>query len=111
MSLAGLIQMRGEAVTFTLETQSQDNTTGHTTPTQTTVVGHSLQVAGEAREYEQLGLVGKDARTLEFTPITAGEEPALGSTVSLGGATYTTKRVYPVAPAGVSQTARVIVAR
>jgi hypothetical protein len=103
----------GAAVTFTkTDPGTQDATTGlYTGATTVTVEGAAMGTEANIREYERLSLVPRDSRTLLFAPATHGEEPALDSTLTWGGATYTLKSFLPFDPDGLSLISYAIVTR
>jgi hypothetical protein len=75
------------------------------------VAGDAISVKGDREQYRDLGLVESKALTLLFRPTTFGEKPPLGSCVTWAGAEYNVNAVLPVAPAGETLIARVIVSR
>lgn len=90
MSRAGLIRMRGKAVTFTRTVPGTRNRTAGTfgAPTTTTVKGYGLRAQGDAQTYRALEVKETEAITLDFTPKTAGECPEQDFSFSWAGATY-----------------------
>ena len=80
-------------------------------PATTTVAGYAVRDEGDPERYRALSLSLTEAPTLLFAPSTAGSVPALGSTVTWGGVSYTVKDVDPIAPAGTAIVSKVIVAR
>lgn len=74
------------------------------------VDGYAIQVAGDAREYERLGLVEMEAPTLMFVAGTFGEAPGLGSVVEWAARMQTVRSVRPFAPAGVPIFSHVVIA-
>lgn len=74
------------------------------------VDGYAVQVSGDAREYERLGLVETEASTLMFVAELFGEMPRLGGVVEWAARSQTVKSVRPFAPAGVAIFSYVIIA-
>jgi hypothetical protein len=111
MSLSGLVQHTGEAVTFTATTRTQDDSTGHTTPAAAAVAGYLRRSNNDSQEIADLGLVGKQVITGTFIPSTAGEAPAWQAAVTLDGVAFTVAKVEPYKPAGVVIYARVVLSR
>lgn len=97
----------GVAVIFSAVTQTYDATTDTVTPVTTTMTGSAVQVGGDPRQFEALGLVQQRPIVLLFAPNSYGSVPALGSTVSWGGARYTVRAVQPIAPDGTAILSRV----
>jgi hypothetical protein len=103
------------AVSFARVTQSHDAATGLVTPTSTTIAGRALQVRGQPRRYEALGLRLDTMPTLLFEPTSlalrantsAFVQP--GDTVTWNSATLTVRDVDVVAPDGLVQLARIVV--
>jgi hypothetical protein len=75
------------------------------------VAGTAISVKGDREQYRDLGLVEAKALTLLFRPATFGEKPPLGSCVTWAGVEYNVNDVLPLAPAGETLIARVIVSR
>jgi hypothetical protein len=87
----------GAAVTFTKVTTTQDDTTGApNAPSTATVTGVAIRVKGDPIKYRDLGLTESEAPTLFFVPLAQGDLPALASTVSWGGETYTVRDLRPL---------------
>lgn len=102
----------GVAITFTLGTGTYNATNDTWSSAGTsTVIGFATRVPGDPVRYQALGLVESEAPTLQFTPDTAGERPALNSSCSFGGATFVVRDVQPWSPAGSDVSSRVIVSR
>jgi len=101
--------------TFTRRTQTQDLTTGLTTAVVTAIDGDAIQVRGDPRRYQALGLVLDTMPTLLFSPTIYGlrangsEFVQPGDRVSWANKDYTVKDVDPVAPDGVVIIARIVV--
>jgi hypothetical protein len=103
----------GAAVTFTTDRPGSYNpaTDVWTAGTAGSVTGYAMQVDGDPREYERLGLVQSEAPTLLFTAETYGEQPGLGDRVAWGGGAFTVRSVRPLAPDGTAILSYVVVAR
>lgn len=99
------------AITFTKSTRTYDGTTGQSTVSTASVSGVAVQVRGDPKEYEALGLRVHEAPTLLFVPTTYGDEPEIGSRVTWNGSEHVVKSVSVTAPDGVVIMARVIVQR
>jgi hypothetical protein len=111
MSAAGLIRFRGAAVTFSKTTQAYDASAGTMTPSTATVAGYALQVSRGQRKNADGALIEGEEIELEFLPATAGQVPAIDSSVTFGGYSYNTVRVGPLTLNGTVSTTRVVVAR
>ena len=103
----------GASVTFTQHTpgvydEATDTFTGATT---VTVTGSAIEIAGAPDLYAALELIEREAPTLLFSASTYGELPALGASVTWGGAVYTVRSIDPLAPDGVAILATIVVAR
>jgi hypothetical protein len=103
----------GASVTFTQATpgvydETTDTFTGGAT---VTVAGSAVEVGGDPNVYAALELVQSEAPTLLFSSSTYGALPALGASVTWGGAVYTVRSVDTVAPDGVAILATIVVAR
>ena len=103
----------GASVTFTQQTpgvydEATDTFTGAAT---VTVAGSAVEVGGDPNVYAALELVQSEAPTLLFSSSTYGALPALGASVTWGGAVYTVRSVDAVAPDGVAILATIVVAR
>ncbi len=105
------VKAAGAAVTFSVVTQTYNATTDAMTGVTTTVAGYAMQVRGNPREFEALGVVERQPIVLLFAPTTYGDVPTLGSTVTWGGASYTVKDTMPIAPDGTAILSRVTVIR
>ena len=75
-----------------------------------TADGYALQVSGDAREYERLGLVETEAPTLMFVAETFGDVPGLGDVVEWADRRQAVRSVRPFAPAGVAILSYVVIA-
>lgn len=94
MSRAGLIRMKGAAVTFTQTEKSRNRLTGvSSAPTRTTIKGYALRAAGDAATYKALELIEQEAITIDFTPKTAGEAPDRDARFEFDGKTFTVRSV------------------
>ena len=101
------------SLTFTRSTRTYTATTDVATVAETTITGSAIQVRGDPRRYQALGLVLTDMPTLFFSPTTYGDAPEPGDTVTwpTGGHTWTVKDVDPIAPDGVLIAARIVIGR
>jgi hypothetical protein len=111
MSLAGTIQTKGAAVTFSLTTMTFDATTETSTPTTTTVAGYAMEVDGDLEEYKAAEVIASQAKTLLFVPTTSGEVPLVESTLTWASETFATKSVKSLGLAGTAQASRVMVSK
>lgn len=94
MSRAGLIRMKGFAVTFTQTEKSRNRLTGvSSAPTKSTVKGYVLRAAGDAETYKALELIEQEAITLDFVPKVAGEVPAKDARFEFDSKTFTVRSV------------------
>jgi hypothetical protein len=113
--LSALLDIRdaGAAVTFTVRNPGvPDPLTGLLTGgSSSSVAGQGLQLPGNQERYRDLELIGRDAITLLFAATTYGEKPAIGSTFTFGGDTWTVKAVDPFMPDGTALIMNVIGAR
>ncbi len=99
-------------ITFTRTVQgSYDPETEVATETTTTIVGPAIRVRGDPNRYLALGLVESKAPTLYFVPTTYGQTPAPGDTVTWESQEYSVKDVLPLAPDGVTISARIIIGK
>lgn len=103
----------GASVTFTQQTPgvydaATDTFTGAAT---VTVAGSAVEIPGDADVYAALELVLLQARTLLFGASTYGAAPALGASVTWGGAVYTVRSVDGVSPDGNAIISTIVVAR
>lgn len=99
-------------ITFVRNTQSNyDPETDTATVTETEITGVALRVRGEPKRYAELGLVESQAPTLFFVPTTYGDTPEPGDAVEWLNDTYIVRDVDPLAPDGVTISARVIIAK
>lgn len=108
-----MVKEFGAPVTFTLTTPgTYDETTGnHSSPTEVTVKGHAVQDEGDPVRYRELELIESEAPTLLFAPNVIGTLPAVGSSVSWGGAGFKASDIAPIAPDGTAIAASIIVVR
>lgn len=103
----------GASVTFTQQTpgvydEASDVFTGATT---VTVTGSAMEVGGDPDVYAALELIQREARTLLFSSSTYASVPALGASVTWGGAVYTVRSVDAVSPDGNAIISTIVVAR
>lgn len=107
------IRAAGTDVTFTLTTPGthSESTGTFSTPTTADVTGSALEVAGDPRQYAELGLTSHQSATLLFAPDTYGDTPSLNAQVLWGSDLYTVKAVKPLRPDGTAILARVVVSR
>ena len=96
--------------------EAADGTFG--TPTQTTVSGEGVLVAGDPQEYEAMGLTLSSGPTVLFTPHAyplrafTSEFVLPGDTTEINGVTFTVKAVLKVvAPDGYVVTSRIAIGR
>lgn len=111
MSRAGLIRMKGAAVTFThTEPGGRQRLAGtHTSaPTVTTVKGYAMRSTGDAETYRALELKETEAITIDFVAKTAGQLPALDAAFEWGAVKYSVRSVESIDQNGTSQGARII---
>ena len=103
----------GTAITFTLvDPGTHDPTTGnYTSGSTSTVVGVASRIPGDAERYRALELIESESPTLQFTPDTYGETPALNSSCSWSGVTHYVRDIVPWAPDGSTVSCRVVVTR
>jgi hypothetical protein len=107
------IRAAGAPVTFTREKPGEYDaaTDSWTEPMDwASADGWAMQVAGDPRQYERLGLVEIEAPTLMFAAERFGVAPGLGDAVTWADRRMTVKSVLPFAPAGVAIFAYVVVA-
>jgi hypothetical protein len=106
-------QKDGAAVTFTLTSPGTEDPEAGTwsSGSTSTVTGYASRVRGDAERYQALDLTESEAPTLDFTPDTRGEVPALNSAVSWGGVTYVVRDVNADAPDGTANGCSVVVSR
>lgn len=102
---------KGAAVTFTRANPGtyDASTDGFTGASDDTVAGAAIEMEGSLEQYQALGLIAADARTLFFTPDAFGQVPALDSVVIWGGVTYAVKSRAPFAPDGTAISVTVII--
>lgn len=111
MSRAGLLQLRGTAVTFTRTVQTHTESTDDVAPTTSSVSGSATRIPGLPKTYEALSLKVTEAITLAFVADTAGERPPLGSAVTWNGVKYRVKAVEPIETDGSQTAATVVIAK
>jgi hypothetical protein len=105
------------AVTFTRTRQTYDATTGHSTPTVTTISGNAVGVRGNLQRYQALSLTLATAVTLLIVAEDYGlaaftsDFVQAGDVAAWGGLDYTVRDCDPIAPDGVVIAARVIITR
>jgi SPP1 family predicted phage head-tail adaptor len=104
-------QTIGTAVTFSRETTTEDEDTGITTPSTSTIAGNAFQVKDDPRRFETLGLSLSGHTTLYFTPSTLNESPESGDSVTWGGKPCSVEGVEQDAPAGTVIGAWVVIKR
>jgi hypothetical protein len=104
------IRNAGADVTFTNSvTTTTESTDVESAPVVTTVTGAAIRVTGNPATYGGIDLTVVSPVTLLFAPDTYGERPALGSTVSWEGDTWTVQSVAPLSPSGSDIISRVVV--
>lgn len=102
------------AITLTRRTNTLDEATGLVTPTESTITGSAIQVRGDPKRYEAVGLVLQTMPTLFFTPTTYGDTPGVGDQVTwpvTNGSVYTVRDVDVIAPDGVTIAARLVIGK
>lgn len=111
-SALATMQRKGAAVTLTVETPGTLNPLTETwsSPTTTEVEGYAIEVPGDPKEYEALGLIQLNPATLFFVPTSYGAAITLGAGLTWAGSARLVKRVKPLQPDGTPIGARVIVA-
>lgn len=113
MSLAGILTRKGAPVSFSMTTAGSYDATTDTSsaPATVTVAGKAMQIEGDPDLYKSLELIESENPTLLFQPDTPGQLPALGSSVSWGGHSFTVKNITPLAMDGTATAARIVVSR
>ena len=107
------VTRKGAAVTFTLASAgTYDATTDtYSSAVTTSTAGYAVRLPGDPVRYESLGLRQSEAATFLFAPTTYAAQPALGSTTSWDGVTYTVEDVDPIEPDGNAIVSQVICRR
>lgn len=100
----------GAAVSFTRKTGAtydaeNDQFVGGSADT---ISGHAVEIPGDPKRYERLGLVQRKNVTLLFAPTAYGEVPDPGYHVTWGSVGYAVKDVTTVAPDGTAILATVV---
>ncbi len=102
----------GAAVTFTRVSETYDSTTdGVTNATNTSIAAYAIEVRGKPDVYRALSLIESTSPTLFAVPVTYGDRPSVGDTVTWGGDVLTVKDVDPLAIDGTVILARCVCTR
>lgn len=102
----------GAAISFTLATDTVDESTGvHSSPATATVAGQAIESDEAFEEFRSMGLTHTKSIALFFVPTTIGTMPTAGYGATWGGENVTVERVKPFAPNGTAIMASVLVTR
>lgn len=106
------VSAAGAPIAFTWTTRVVDDATdAESAPVQHSMTGVAMKVRGRARAYEILTLIEADSPTLLFVPDTYGDCPPLNAIGTWATKPMGIRSIDPLAPDGVTITARLIVSR